>query len=1317
MSFQNKQTIFSRFNEAVKNLNSFSKTSNEGVEKLRNASGAIYQVFEWSLKHHLVNNKNVPNEKKNEILGEKDFGISDIMILLYKYGTPEVYSSEVSINWDVIYLFKDDNRDNSVHSGESPKFEPLKFIAREVKKVVLNYVDANAQLKELKNTAKEKIPEWDKFLEITKKFDSSEYNYILVTDSTQNIPFHQRRLVSKLPWDLVIDFDNGSKNNGLLASYPKNENGNVHEIKNVEANPISSSANVPYWFIARDVGDRRYKNWITKYDEKIRSLFKKFSRQYIAPTKVIIACNHIKNDFIDHICKELYIAFNEKVDLIFTVNKINEYSNSIVEKYDGKKVNLSFSNFANGIMRSNRLLDVRVSKNEGVYLPTKENKFKYINKEEFNSLNKYFEVIHKYIYRENDFNKDKIDELEKEFYKGELIPWCGFKANFDIEREKNAELKKAIELELRSNNNVIFRLVHKPGIGGTTISRRIAWELREEYPTVILKEYKRQHTADQIRKLYDLTRKTVFVIIEKHLMEENEIQQFYDEVKIDTRSAVFLVVERHREDTSLINNDSNNKIKYLGYLNNDELLYFTNKYISLLEEADIQNKQYRKNKLKKIKNYKHEDEKRCTPFYMGLITYEKEFKGLGNYINKFLDKIQSDEQRKIILYISLCYDYANMSIPADLFSEIINRSNIDDLSKKDSIKLEKYLPENSDSVFLYNKKNSITYWRPRHYLFANEIKKQLLSDNKNNNDNLWKQNLTQNCVELIKDSEALGNKFDYMKKLIKKMFIERDERNNKIEGGNNDYSDLMNDIITKEGKERIFQQLVNSYPEEPHFKAHLARHYSLKNKNFELALEYINKAISLSEAKGNEDALLYHMKGDCLRRQANNLMEEVSTEEIGEENIDSLKSYIREAAIQFEKVRELNNSSYGYIAHIQMLIKIVDFGYKISDLDRSEFLQKNVDTWYGKCLDEAVNLFENVKRRNLISEDNSYLQECDKELKIIYDDLGSILESWNNKLDQGNNNPYLKRLVVDAYLRKYDYNQINSHTLRTLIGYMEENIQLEPNNKQNIINWFDLARQASYISINRAIEKLTHWKTINDTVISNYYLYILKVLKALEGYSSAKEEAKRLIRKCKKMAKNLPNKTFCYEWYGNGKNLKKIISSKNINFRRNNLNNLTRELEFVEGEIEEYKHAGSGIINVEGLPVFFRPGQANEGKGFTIDDEGKKVYLWLGFSYDGLRAYNDSVHSIDYKPDFKTGENKMRIGDIVNCRVIGFANSNTHVYVKIKAYNKEGSIYIGELKEERIKNLREEVSIGDNIKAKVIEYNKKHGWQLSKKRV
>ena len=91
--------------------------------------------------------------------------------------------------------------------------------------------------------------------------------------------------------------------------------------------------------------------------------------------------------------------------------------------------------------------------------------------------------------------------------------------------------------------------------------------------------------------------------------------------------------------------------------------------------------------------------------------------------------------------------------------------------------------------------------------------------------------------------------------------------------------------------------------------------------------------------------------------------------------------------------------------------------------------------------------------------------------------------------------------------------------------------------------------------------------------------------------------------------------------------------------------------------------------------MFFSP--AGQNSQITLEDVSKKVEFILGFSYDGLRALNKSVHFVDYSQDENT-ENLL--GKTVKCIVNGTDNGGNYLKVKLCDYrNTVGSVHSSEL--------------------------------------
>ena len=64
----------------------------------------------------------------------------------------------------------------------------------------------------------------------------------------------------------------------------------------------------------------------------------------------------------------------------------------------------------------------------------------------------------------------------------------------------------------------------------------------------------------------------------------------------------------------------------------------------------------------------------------------------------------------------------------------------------------------------------------------------------------------------------------------------------------------------------IFKELVDVYPEEAHFKAHLSRYYTHIEENYLRGIQEAKEALALAEDQDIHDPLLYHFAGMSIRR-------------------------------------------------------------------------------------------------------------------------------------------------------------------------------------------------------------------------------------------------------------------------------------------------------------------------------------------------------------------------------------------------------------------------------------------------------------------
>lgn len=529
-----------------------------------------------------------------------------------------------------------------------------------------------------------------------------------------------------------------------------------------------------------------------------------------------------------------------------------------------------------------------------------------------------------------------------------------------------------------------------------------------------------------------------------------------------------------------------------------------------------------------------------------------------------------------------------------------------------------------ESLLTTSQEGNHKFWYIRHNFFARELKRQILSGSSENPE-IWRQGLADVCVKFIQDSLSDANTSEYIQETLQKLFI-----GNRKDRAGEDFTPIINDIESIDGKELVFLALKETYPDNPHYCSHLARFYAYHNKNREKALQYAEEAIRLSEIEGNQDSLLYHIKGMCLRSIVYDEMNKHRKEKFqgnviqDDDYYEIIDVLIPEAGLQFELSREIAKKQnrldeYGYVAHIQLLISAIDYAVTISGKTKADFFSQNKEP-FSEWLDIAESLLEEVKRINLDEDESGKIEDCVNDLLTFYENYEQILQNLRSQLEKGKFPTRTRRQIVRTYFRKKEDFSKDLKTVNNILSLMEQNIENEPDNEKNFYLWFQAARY-SKVSLDDAIGKLSKWKANSTSVDAIFYFYVLKVFRSLQGYSDSTVDAYNLIKECK--AKGKSNITIL-EWCGKGIDLSKFVSRNSITPE-----NKEEKLELVQGYFTEYTHDGSGKITIEDkLEVFFSPTQAK----LTSNDLNKPVEFYLGFSYDGLRADSFSVRLKGLEP-------------------------------------------------------------------------------------
>ena len=150
---------------------------------------------------------------------------------------------------------------------------------------------------------------------------------------------------------------------------------------------------------------------------------------------------------------------------------------------------------------------------------------------------------------------NNTDEEVADFLHGNTITWRELDLHHDVDRDVGRG-PNSVVLRLRKllggSPTDSFAIEHSPGAGGTTVARRIAWELRDEFPSVIVKTYT-ENTVDVIEALFQRSNLPLLIVAEAARLPGTKRDFFYNEMKErNIRFVILDVRRRHQPRNTLV---------------------------------------------------------------------------------------------------------------------------------------------------------------------------------------------------------------------------------------------------------------------------------------------------------------------------------------------------------------------------------------------------------------------------------------------------------------------------------------------------------------------------------------------------------------------------------------------------------------------------------------------------------------------------------------------------------------------------------------------------------------------------------------------
>ena len=357
--------------------------------------------------------------------------------------------------------------------------------------------------------------EWQQFRAEVDGFDTRKNQYILIADSVPQEFLPDYSLLKRVSWEMVLDFDPLSEKEGLYNDFTSKEGQSrlVSMFTPLELNPSSCSimtlmrkidTNKTQWLFVNgrsddiEEGCKEYsglnatslkgiQNFLTCCSDSERC-------DLLKPVKVLLLPFEEKNlTSLQDILTRLTEHLNH-MDMTFVAINNNNWLRTISDKFDFEEFNISPQILRFGLTE---LLDA--SNEPKLRMPSSHAGAPAIlSPKEYLYIKEHLEVLYlgcEDLPRDkgNSYNTKKQREVflaqqRKSFLSGNTITFASLFDKHDARREVENDIQIYVQrlLDQRLPKSVIVEIRHSPGTGGSTIARRVLWDLHEDYPCAII---------------------------------------------------------------------------------------------------------------------------------------------------------------------------------------------------------------------------------------------------------------------------------------------------------------------------------------------------------------------------------------------------------------------------------------------------------------------------------------------------------------------------------------------------------------------------------------------------------------------------------------------------------------------------------------------------------------------------------------------------------------------------------------------------------------------------------------------------------------
>ncbi|WP_215187750.1 phosphotransferase [Streptomyces sp. McG8] len=1032
---------------------------------------------------------------------------------------------------------------------------------------------------------------WRSLWDATSGFAAHAGRYVLITERMPALD--TVAALGQIPWSVILDLDPESDGDGLRyrAGPVLDAQRAVHLF--TQDQPQVDYGRGTAWMLAvgsvlRNEPPDDLRNWGYRRMGTIRRLASSFQKT-VGDTPVFVIILEGDGGAGGGVERDRLLRALEAVDEMLQgqATFLHIGQSSLATRVETIRVPLSLPALLD---RLNDTLG-QASEQADFTLPSLDRKATAISPETMQRLREHLTVLHDGI---ELAEQPATGRYNDEFWRGGLIRWSDLDADRDVSRTVANDLMTALRDSLENHHTRTVLLRHRPGAGGTTVALRAAWDLHHEYPVAVLPHgiavdrSRVSLIANRIDLLYSRTQLPVLFVAESGDLSESDREMLYQELsKRGTRVTMFYV-------RRVVADTESDALEVDELLNAAETREFERRYSELVVEPS------RVAELRKLSRPQYEQYR--TPFFYGLVTFEREFTKLSDYVKSHLENVRG-QAAKVMTYLALVTIFSNSGLQRDTVHKLMRLP-----SGATQLELSDVLgPEATRLVTVRAGRV-----RLQHQLIAEQALVEILEDDH------WDSYLKDQSIDFI---EALALRTDTssepIRTLLRQMFVDR--QGGTVDGveDRGQFAPLI-DRLDDYSAHAVLRSLTDHIPEDAHYWTHLGRHqiYRLEEE-YDKAEQYVSRAVAL-----DEDNFIHHHALGLTRKS-------ILKEELRQAKSHGLAAVMSVVEEHYERTvecfvtsRRLNKENrYAYITHVQSIIDVARAMKAAARVGSITDLTASAGEWVKLKIAEARDLLRDATRvYGPLDGHSTYIASCNAAIGRLHGDMDAAVETWEVAVAGRQSNTAVRRALAHAYhLRSETDGRPLSHAeLRRIVQLVRQNLSRHDCREDDYRLWFEAYRQLPEFDILESLSELQLWSDRFPSWRAHYYRYCLLFHQWFSGNSNQTEQFRYEQQQSRQLV--LGRSTWSYLWLAKGPDWYPVISDSDLGEwdRKKGFWKNPDRLQRVNGVIDTVGSRWKGTIRLAGrVTANFTPHRGD----FLDGEEDTQVNFYLGMSSSGLRAY------------------------------------------------------------------------------------------------